>query len=208
MTKHLFLVGLATATLGAAALPALAQVDIKGTVTTIQTTGSNPPANQGLFSVEAKQTAANSDVYDIFVNYLSTYPGNVQPPPIAYVDEIQVTLFGTGTPVAGSGSANGVAYTAFPVGSAEFFLDPGQNPTGFVTAGQSFAGTITVGGPTFTATGASFTLATQNGLNGAGSGNFAPSVTPEGASLLLLLPGLIPVAVGLRRRRQNKPVGE
>jgi hypothetical protein len=29
--------------------------------------------------------------------------------------------------------------------------------------------------------------------------------TPEGASLLLFLPGLIPMAIGLRRRRSNKP---
>lgn len=44
-----------------------------------------------------------------------------------------------------------------------------------------------------------------------GSGSFNPNaspVTPEGSSLLLLLPGLIPVAVGLRRRRMKTPVGE
>lgn len=49
----------------------------------------------------------------------------------------------------------------------------------------------------------------QDMLGGAGSFNpNASPVTPEGSSLLLLLPGLIPVAVGLRRRRLNTPVGE
>jgi len=43
----------------------------------------------------------------------------------------------------------------------------------------------------------------------AGSGSFKSHVasTPEGASLLMFLPGLIPVAVGLRRRR-NQSVGK
>jgi hypothetical protein len=207
MIKHLFLVGLATATLGAATVPALAQVDIKGTVTTIQTNAAHPTgANQGLFSVEAKQTS-NPSVYDIFVNYLSTFAGNVQPPTNAYVDEIQVTLFGTGGITGAAGSVGAVNYSAFPVGAGAFFLDPGANPAGDVTLGQSFVGSVSVS-PSFVATGASFILTTQNGANGSGSGNFSPSVTPEGASLLLLLPGLIPVAVGLRRRRQNKPLGE
>jgi len=48
----------------------------------------------------------------------------------------------------------------------------------------------------------------QDMLGGAGSfhTNASPA-TPEGASLLMFLPGLIPVAVGLRRRR-NKSVGK
>jgi len=44
------------------------------------------------------------------------------------------------------------------------------------------------------------------GGGGTGSHPFPPS-TPEGASLLMFLPGLIPVAVGLRRRR-NKAAGK
>lgn len=42
-----------------------------------------------------------------------------------------------------------------------------------------------------------------------GSGSFIPHTpdTPEGASLLMFLPGLIPVAIGLRRRR-NKSIGK
>jgi hypothetical protein len=45
----------------------------------------------------------------------------------------------------------------------------------------------------------------QDMLGGPGSPNPHVPVTPEGASLLLFLPGLIPVAIGLRRRRNNKP---
>lgn len=48
----------------------------------------------------------------------------------------------------------------------------------------------------------------QDMLGGHGSPNPNAFTTPEGSSLLLLLPGLIPVAVGLRRRRLNTPVGE
>jgi hypothetical protein len=41
------------------------------------------------------------------------------------------------------------------------------------------------------------------GPHGSPGTNVTPA-TPEGASLLLFLPGLIPVAIGLRRRRNNK----
>jgi len=44
----------------------------------------------------------------------------------------------------------------------------------------------------------------QDVLGGPGSPNPHVPVTPEGASLLLFLPGLIPVAIGLRRRRSSK----
>jgi len=208
MIKQLFFVGLATAALGAATLPALAQVDISGQVTTIQTNAAHPlGANQGLFAVSADEVG-NTDVYNILVSYLSTYGGAAPVP--AYIDEVQVNLLGTGGIVGGSGAVNGTAYNTILLGGPILFKDPGAAVAGRVTAPagtQFFAGQVTVAGP-FAATGASFTLSTLNGVDGSGSGNFTPSTTPEGASLLLLLPGLIPVAVGLRRRRQNKLTGE
>jgi len=213
MIKKLFLVALATVAIGAFTRPAVAQTHIAGNVTTIQTFGAGPGINQGLFKVTADQVGLTNE-YAISVSYVSTFGSSTTFP--AFTDDILVKLFsgpgGTITdPISGgSGGVGAVTYdTGASAGGKFEFSDPHEGPAGpgTVTLGQTFLGDVFVTGPA-EITGASFTLATQDGVDGSGQGFFTPSVTPEGASLLLLLPGLIPVAVGLRRRRQNKPVGE
>jgi len=213
MIKKLFLVALATAALGVATRPALAQTHISGNVTTIQTFGMGPGINQGLFKVSADEVGLTNE-YAISVSYLSTFATSTTFP--SFTDDILVKLFsGPGGTVldpisGGSGGVGAVTYNPSPSAGGKYeFSDPNEGPggAGTVTLGQTFLGDVFVSGPA-EITGASFTLATQDGVDGSGQGFFTPSVTPEGASLLLLLPGLIPVAVGLRRRRQNKPVGK
>jgi len=213
MIKNLFLVALVTAAIGAVTRPAVAQTHIAGNVTTIQTFGLGPGVNQGLFRVTADEVGLTNE-YAISVSYLSTFSTSTTYP--SFTDDILVKLFsGPGGSVldpisGGSGGVGAVTYgTGASAGGKYEFSDPNEGPggAGTVTLGQTFLGDVFVTGPA-EITGASFTLATQDGVDGSGQGFFTPSVTPEGASLLLLLPGLIPVAVGLRRRRLNKPVGE
>jgi len=210
MIKHLFLVGLVTAAFGVVTLPALAQVDITGQVTTVQTDSKHPAPGvlQGVFNVEAKEVG-HTNVYDIFVSWAQTLPGSFVKP--SYIDSIQVDLFEDGgdpDPIgSGSGSVGAVVYTPTNLAGSFLFADPGASVAGRVTQGQSFVGQVTVTGDA-AITEAAFSLRTQGGKNGSGEGDFDAPVTPEGASLLLLLPGLLPVAVGLRRRRLNKPDGK
>jgi len=213
MIKKLFLVALVAAAVGAGTRPILAQTHISGNVTTIQTFGTGPAIDQGLFKVSADEIGLTNE-YQITVSYLSTYSSSTTYP--SFTDDILVKLFdgpgGTITdPISGgSGGVGAVTYdTNHAAGGKYEFTDPNEGPAGpgTVTLGQTFVGDVFVTGPA-EITGASFTLATQDGVDGSGQGFFTPSVTPEGASLLLLLPGLIPVAVGLRRRRLNKPAGE
>jgi len=213
MIKKLFLVALVTAALGAGTRPVLAQTHISGNVTTIQTFNTGPAVDQGLFKVAADEIGLTNE-YQISVTYLSTYSGSTTMP--SFTDDILVKLFsGPGGTVldpitVGAGGVGAFAYTPSPSAGGKYeFSDPTPGPGGgsIVTLGQTFVGDVFVSGPAGI-TGASFTLATQDGVDGSGQGFFTPSVTPEGASLLLLLPGLIPVAVGLRRRRLNKPAGE
>jgi len=212
MIKRLLLVALATAALGAGTRPAVAQTNISGNVTTIQTFGAGPGINQGLFKVSADQVGLTNE-YAISVSYMSTFASSTTFP--AFTDDILVKLFsGPGGTVVdpisvGAGGVGAVTYDpAHAPGNAYQFSDPIEGPgNNSVTLGSTFLGDVFVTGPS-SITGASFTLATQDGIDGSGQGFFTPAVTPEGASLLLLLPGLIPVAVGLRRRRQNKPVGK
>jgi len=212
MIKKLFLVALVTAAIGAVTMPVQAQTHISGNVTTVQTFGSNPPINQGLFRVTADEVGLTNE-YAISVSYLSTYTTATTYP--SFTDDILVKLFsGPGGTIndpisGGTGGVGAVTYLTDYSGGKFEFGDPNEGPSGAgtVTLGQTFLGDVFVSGPAVI-TGASFTLATQDGVDGSGQGFFTPSVTPEGASLLLFLPGLIPVAIGLRRRRQNTPVGK
>ena len=114
-----------------------------------------------------------------------------------------VTITGPFKPWTGSFPLNGNGKTT----NAHFQNKNNLNGTsGLVRNGFAFQGVIQLDqAHSSPIRGAYFVI----GGTGSGSGDaFFPPVTPEGASLLLLLPGLIPVAVGLRRRRLNKPAGE
>ena len=79
-------------------------------------------------------------------------------------------------------------------------------PETWIRNGRSFSSDITLDLNSNPILGVYFGLTGSGGGTGIYPG--ATGVTPEGASLLLFLPGLIPVVVGLRRRRLNKSVGE
>jgi len=206
MIKRLFLVALATAAVGASTRPALAQTHLGGNVTTIQTIGQGPGVKQGLFKVNVDEVGSTNE-YKISVSYLSTFTSSTTYP--SFVDDILVTLFdgpsgtaGVDPITGGTGGVGAVTYDANPASGHRYeFSDPVNGPnSGAVTLGQTFLGDVFVSGPA-RITGAAVNLSTLDQIDGSGQGVF---VTPEGASLLLFLPGLIPVAVGLRRRRLNK----
>jgi len=223
MIKKLMTATMLTAVFGAGTLPVLAQTVIPGQVKTTFTdnTGNH---DQGFFNVLATQDAPGSLLWHVTVSFKNAVPG-VNPDTVT-LDEIVVKLLPTPNPpspgvgelVASGGNAmvnkgqvsqvnwdaNALAREVDYFDQTDAFGNDVQ--AGLVTdQGQVFTADITLKAGTPTVNGVYFDLIGS----GSGSGIFpgAP-VTPEGASLLLLLPGLIPVAVGLRRRRLKKPAGE
>jgi len=223
MIKKLLLVLLAAAALSAGTRPVLAQTTFNGQV---KTTFTDPSGNhdQGYFNVQAMQSAPGSLLWHVMVSFNHAVPG-VNPDTVN-LDEIVVKLLpspnppspGVGELVASAGNAmvnkgqaSQVNWDAAALAREADYTDQtdafGNDIVGGLVSdqGQVFTADITLKAGDPTVQGVYFDLIGS----GSGSGIFpgAP-VTPEGASLLLLLPGLIPVAVGLRRRRLKKPAGE
>jgi len=223
MIKKLLLVLLSAAALGAGTRPVLAQTTFNGQVKTTFTdnTGNH---DQGYFNVQAMQASAGSLLWHVMVSFNHAVPG-VNPDTVN-LDEVVVKLLpapnppspGVGELVAGGGNAMVNKGQASQVDWDTVVL---QREVDYHDQTDAFgndiqAGLVTDQGQVFTA---DITLKAGDPVvqgvyfdligSGSGSGIFpgAP-VTPEGTSLLLLLPGLIPVAVGLRRRRLKKPAGE
>jgi len=223
MIKKLLLVLLAAAALGAGTRPVLAQTTFTGQV---KTTFTDPSGNhdQGYFNVQAMQSAPGSLLWHVMVSFNHAVPG-VNPDTVN-LDQVVVKLLpspnppspGVGELVAGGGNAmvnkGMISQVDWDTAVLQREVDYHDQtdafgndiPSGLITdQGQVFTADITLQAGTPVVQGVYFDLIGS----GSGSGIFpgAP-VTPEGASLLLLLPGLIPVAVGLRRRRLKKPAGE
>jgi len=223
MIKKLMTATMLTAVFGAGALPALAQTTISGTAKTTFTdnTGNH---DQGFFNVQVKQDSPGSLLWHVMVSFNHAVPG-VNPDTVN-LDEIVVKLLpspnppspGVGELVASAGNAmvnkglvSQVNWDAAALAREADYFDQtdafGNDIVGGLVSdqGQVFTADITLKAGTPTVNGVYFDLIGS----GSGSGIFpGAGVTPEGASLLLLLPGLIPVAVGLRRRRLKKPAGE
>jgi hypothetical protein len=218
MIKKFLMATLAIVALGAAVRPVSAQTFF-GDVSTID---DSKGGIQGIFEVSTTKDASIANRWNVFVDFESATVVNPHPD----VFRIGITLLdnpGLDTTsgfdvVSGSGGVPGQAYKSVFGPTFEFVLQPGgvrtlgKPVTSRVQSGVSFSGFVIIDPtsgtlPTSTVKGAHFRL---EGSIGSGTGTFPPNdgVTPEGASLLLFLPGLIPVAVGLRRRRLNKPAGE
>jgi len=224
MIKKLITATMLTAVCGAGTLPALAQTTISGVQKTTFTDNSGNH-DQGYFNVQAMQSAPGSLLWHVTVSFNKAVPG-VNPDTVI-LDQVVVRLLSTPNPpstsgypgetVASGGNAmvtkgmvSQVNWNAFDLGQEMDYFDMKDNgsdvQSGLIAdQGQVFTADITLQAGDPTVQGVYFDLIGS----GSGVGIFpgAP-VTPEGASLLLLLPGLIPVAVGLRRRRLKKPAGE
>jgi hypothetical protein len=223
MFKRLLMAVLVTAALGAGTRPVMAQQTFGGLLTT-----NLNQKDTGTFHVSVTRETPTSSFWDVLVYYVSTAAGS----PIAspFLDQVNVSLLNNPSPSAGdaaretliaasngkvgAGGVNGITGPFLLWNNAlngdedqALFTNKRTNGTpGRIRNGYAFTGKIQIDPTEPPVRGVYF----QVGGFGSGSGDgfYPPSFTPEGASLLLFLPGLIPVAIGLRRRRLNKPAGE
>jgi len=192
--------------------------------------GSDPVINgtvEGTFTVLATQAAAGSSTWDITVKWLSD--GAVTND---FVDKIGVAFNAGGTvdsahnisdgtlqsiaSITGGGSAAAGSPAPFTgpwtttylsgidlTGTVANFADPNTapdvppGPTGAVNYLNTFTGQVKINGSS-TVSAVEFILANDGGS----TLWFGTAATPEGSSLALLLPGLIPLGMMLRKRRK------
>jgi len=214
MKKSIFIAALIVAAGLFLARPSRAQLHAGGVLPVVNgdlPSPPNPPNSpniEGTFNVLATQ--ASTDVWDITVSWLSNV--NV---PNDYIDDIQIKFSGGGvvsngtiagnedlvTILGGTGSVGATNYSPFlhPGDTEIEGQDPNTNgppPTGAVDNGNSYSGTVTLAPGSNPITGVEFTISNDGG------GTLWFATTPEGSSLALLLPGLIPLGLILRRRRR------
>jgi len=227
MIKKLITATMLTAVFGAGALPVMAQTTISGSQKTTFTDNSGNH-DQGFFNVQVQQASAGSLLWHVTVSFDHAVPGvnpdtvnldkivvrllPVPAPPAPGVNVPGELVASGGNAMVNKGLASQVNWDSLALAREVDYSDQ----TDPITGDDIVGGLVTDQGQVFTA---DITLQAGDPVvkgvyfdligSGSGTGIFpgAP-VTPEGASLLLLLPGLIPVAVGLRRRRLKKPAGE
>jgi hypothetical protein len=219
MKKSILIAALVVAAGLFTARPSSAQLSASGDLGTLNSSNQT----EGTFHVLAQQISAGSDQWFITVNWVSD--GSAAPPTGAFLDQIQVVMSAGGTVSAGQISAGendqtidsisgGVSLLALPhtttawdteinnFGGLADYVDPGKaghhNATNPVNDLELFSGTLTLDAGSSPITAVQFTISNT----GAGEEWFGTSVTPEGSSLALLLPGLIPLGLVLRRRRK------
>jgi hypothetical protein len=134
----------------------------------------------------------------------------------SYVDDLQLALYvNKGGAVVGSVPVD-LASTPPPTGGViapwlqdlepttlEYFNDDSLSTVNDIGQGQIFTGSFSIlPGQTV----GSFQVALSNVQLEESAGGFGDfnSITPEGASLALIVPGLLPLGVALRRRRRSK----
>lgn len=218
MIKKLFMAALLMATVWGGTLSASAN-SLGGKVKTTFTDNQGNH-DQGIFNVLVTQDVSNALLWHVAVSWNSSLTN-----PNPFVDVVQVRLLDSTNPpvppvgqqvasvangkVSGPGGTvnwnEGIPSPPFGNGDESDFFSPTNNPPDVIDkSGQSFTGDILL------KPGSAKILGVYFNLIGSGSGNgiFPGAVTPEGASLALLLPGLLPLAIGLRRRRTNTPKGE
>jgi hypothetical protein len=208
MNKNILLTGLVVAAGLFVARPSSAQLVAGGNINVV-----NGSTTEGTFNVLATQSSPGSDVWNIAVKWVADVSVTND-----YIDDVQLKFSGGGTVTDGSISSNEFLQTITSgtgsVGATNWspFVhtsgteieaqDPnsdGPPPTGAVDAAESFTGQVTLNGASNPITAIEFTLSN----NGGGTEWFAASpATPEGSSFALLLPGLIPLAMMLRKRRR------
>jgi len=186
-----------------------------------QIISQNGATNEGTFNVLA--TEISTYVWDVSVTYVNTI---TVPPEYAYafLDGLNVQFYSgasvNGTELATSGTSGTIASATGGVGAITWngglelggpswqYQDTQQagGPNGFTTAGlitngQTFTGTVTLDSSAANAAVDSSINVVKFGVQNSGEVN-AWFATPEGDSLALLLPGLIPLGLILRRRRR------
>ena len=227
MIKKLLVAAMITAAVGSGIQPALAAPPtfIPGKVKITNSTNGGVGVDQGIFDVSVTQDndgfghVVNPLLWHVMVSYYKSLNG-FDP----FIRKVEVKLYQTnapdansvGEPIAKNGASNGkvdsIDWDGFVIQREGDFLAPTDDITGQDVAGSrirqghKFTGDILLRPNNHPIAGVYFNLV--GSASGTGYFPGAAGVTPEGASLLLLLPGLIPVAVGLRRRRLNKPAGE
>jgi hypothetical protein len=196
MNKSLLIAALALAAGLFGARTASAQGTAGGTVT-VTALGV---LESSMFNVLATQNAAGSDLWNVAVSWnkdTSTFFGQS-----VTVDEVQVGFFNTagklqGIATVGAGGT-GTAYDPSSSSNSTVgnWSDPKSNK-GEIEQGSSFAGSVTLSGAS------NPVYSVEFALNGGSWNTFVdPPSTPEGQSLALLLPGLIPLAIMVKRRRR------
>jgi hypothetical protein len=194
MNKSLLIAALALAAGLFGARTASAQDTAGGTETV-----SSGFLNSSVFSVLATQSSSNADLWTVTVDWNKDtgFLGGTT------VDEVQVGFLNSAGTVQGitnvGSGGTGTNYTASSKSNIAEWTDSKSNK-GEIEQGSSFTGSVTLSSlsnPVYSV---------EFALNG---GSFTPFVdppgpaTPEGQSLALLLPGLIPLAVMMRRRRKS-----
>jgi len=219
MKKSLLIAALVVAAGMFVARPSYAQLTAEGDLGTLNSSNQT----EGTFHVNATQASPGSLTWNVTVNWVSDGPA--APPSGSFLDQIQVVMSAGGTVSNGQISAGemdqtidslsgGVSLLALPhtytawatetenFGAEADFVDPGKaghhNATNPVNDLELFNGTITLDALSGPITAVQFTISNT----GAGEEWFGTSPVPEGASLALLLPGLIPLALVVRRSRK------
>jgi len=215
MKKSLLIAALVVAAGLFAARPSYAQLTTAsgdlGTLNSLNQT-------EGTFHVFAQQASPGSDTWNVTVNFVGNGPA--APPTGAYLDQIQVKFATGGTVALGQltgghvqsivstlGGVHGIDWVqenTLPSKTSDFEdpgTDAGNDPTAPVdglSVNDIFKGSITLSGLSTPIDEVQFDISNT----GSGEEWFGTTVTPEGSSLALLLPGLIPLALVVRRRRK------
>lgn len=181
-----------------------------GNVTVVDNT-SNPAINEGTFHVTATKDNVVANQWDIRVDWVADI--NLHP---AFVDDIQIRFLNASNQTQTIASGSGGTYNSSAMLGTPYdfslslsnkqanFDNPDAPHSGAVSAssvqqGVSFVGKVLL------ANNSSVSKVYFNLFNGgSGQGTFSVQATPEAASLAMLLPGLLPIGVAVRRRRSNR----
>jgi len=217
MNKSLLVAALVVAAGLFVARPSSAQLVASGLLSTDNGPGT---PTEGTFSVLAAQASPGSDTWDITVKWVSNGPA--APPGGAFLDDISMRFNAGGTVTAGqinggvnqlidstAGGVNGINWVQQDVlpGRNSNMADPGTNagdasptaPVDGLNGGLDFfSGTVTLDGSSGPISAINFDISNT----GAGESWYGTEMTPEGSSLALLLPGLIPLGLILKRKRR------
>jgi hypothetical protein len=189
-----------------------------------QVISQNSSNNEGVFNVLATEEIANPLKWDITVTYVSTFAGVVPSP--AFLDGLNMEFYSDGATVSGTeltnqGTIDKIASVTGGVGAfswtgpnssepgSQLFFQyedssgtggqtqvNGYDHDGLITAGQTFTGTVTL------AAGTDPVDAIKFGVQNSGEVNAWFATMPEGQSMALLLPALLPLGMVIRRRRK------
>jgi hypothetical protein len=216
MNKSLLVAALVVAAGLFVARPSSAQLVASGDLGTLNSSNQL----EGTFSVLAAQQSPGSLTWNVTVAWVSNGPA--APTGGAFLDDISMRLNSGGTVTAGqisggvnqlidstTGGVNGINWVqqdSLPLRISNM-SDPGTNagdasptaPVDGLNGGLDFfSGTITLDGSSGPITAINFDISNT----GSGEEWFGTELTPEGSSLALLLPGLIPLGLILKRKRR------